>query len=135
MLRFGQKMQVVYREGPEQRVFVFLKNPGPDARRARMVLSRKKKTLVLDPPYILLRKTQAVQSKQRNTVMQPSIFYKSLKIATTASKNCYIVDWAANGQKSYSYLTDDSKIVCKEKGFTLNHENSKYLNMDGMKHQ
>ena len=52
VLRFGQ-MQVVYREGPGGRVFCFLKNPGPDARRARTVLSRKK-TLLLVPPYILL---------------------------------------------------------------------------------
>ena len=35
-------MQVVHREGPESRSFCFLKNPGPGARRARTVLSRKK---------------------------------------------------------------------------------------------
>ena len=48
-------MQVVYREGPGGRVICFLKNPGPDARRAGWFFQGKK-TLLLVPPYILLKK-------------------------------------------------------------------------------
>ena len=44
-----------------------------------------------------------------------------------------IVKWCGTGPKSYSYVTAEGKITCKVKGFTLNHENSQYLNMKGMK--
>ena len=44
-----------------------------------------------------------------------------------------ITEWVATGPKSYSYNTSDGKSVCKVKGFTLNYENSKCLNMDGMR--
>ena len=42
----------------------------------------------------------------------------------------HIVEWVGSGPKSYSYLTNKGKMVCKVKGFTLNHENSKYINMN-----
>ena len=45
----------------------------------------------------------------------------------------HIVQWVASGPKSYSYLTSKGKAVCKVKGFTLNHENSQVINMDGMR--
>ena len=45
----------------------------------------------------------------------------------------HIVEWVGSGPKSYSYLTNEGKMVCKVKGFTLNHENSKYINMDSMR--
>ena len=45
----------------------------------------------------------------------------------------HIVDWVGTGPKSYSYVTSKGVSVCKVKGFTLNYENSKHLNMDGMK--
>ena len=45
----------------------------------------------------------------------------------------HIVEWVGSGPKSYSYLTNKGKMVCKVKGFTLNHENSKYINMDSMR--
>lgn len=45
----------------------------------------------------------------------------------------YITDWVGTGPKSYSYKTSDSNVVCKVKGFTLNHENSQLINFDSMK--
>ena len=44
-----------------------------------------------------------------------------------------IVEWCGTGPKSYSYMTARGANTCKVKGFTLNHENSQYLNMKGMK--
>ena len=43
-----------------------------------------------------------------------------------------IVGWCGSGPKSYSYLTEKGKITCKIKWFSLTHENSQYLNMQGM---
>ena len=34
---------------------------------------------------------------------------------------------------SYSYTTGNGKNVCKVKGFTLNYENSQYINQESMK--
>ena len=45
----------------------------------------------------------------------------------------HIVEWVGSGPKSCSYLTNKGKMVCKVKGFTLNHENSKSINMDSMR--
>ena len=45
----------------------------------------------------------------------------------------HIIDWVGSGPKSYSYLTKKGKMVCKVKGFTLNHENSKLINIDSMR--
>ena len=43
----------------------------------------------------------------------------------------HIVEWCGSAPKSYEYLTSKGKMVCKVKGF--NHENSQYINMDGMR--
>ena len=45
----------------------------------------------------------------------------------------WIVDWVGTGPKSYSYLTNKGEMVCKVKGFSLNHENSQYINMQSMR--
>ena len=45
----------------------------------------------------------------------------------------WIVDWVGTGPKSYSYLTNKGKMVCKVKVFSLNHENSQYINMQRMR--
>ena len=45
----------------------------------------------------------------------------------------HIVDWVGSGPKSYAYLTSKGRMVTKVKGFTLNHENSQYINMSGMR--
>ena len=62
-------MQVVYRESPGGRVFFFfLKNPGPDARRARTVLSRKKNSPPGDSLYttkINPKKCATVETKTK----------------------------------------------------------------------
>jgi len=48
-------------------------------------------------------------------------------------KNNYIKKWVSTGPKSYGYLTNTEKEVVKIKGFTLNCENSKHLNLESMK--
>ena len=45
----------------------------------------------------------------------------------------HIEKWCGSGPKSYSYCTSNGKIVCKVKGFTLNHENSQYINQQTMR--
>ena len=45
----------------------------------------------------------------------------------------YITNWCGSGPKSYAYTTNNGKMVCKVKGFTLNHENSQYINQQTMK--
>ena len=45
----------------------------------------------------------------------------------------YIEKWCGTGPKSYSYCTSNGKMVCKVKGFTLNHENSQYINQQTMR--
>ena len=44
----------------------------------------------------------------------------------------HITKWVASGPKSYSYETLAGKRVCKVKGFSLNYENSQYINMTSM---
>lgn len=44
----------------------------------------------------------------------------------------YITSWCGSGPKSYAYTTNKGKQVCKVKGFTLNYENSLYINQDTM---
>jgi hypothetical protein len=48
-------------------------------------------------------------------------------------KDNYIKEWFSTGPKSYGYLTNTGKGVVKIKGFTLNYENSKHLNIESMK--
>jgi hypothetical protein len=48
-------------------------------------------------------------------------------------KDNYIKEWFSTGPKSYGYLTKTGKEVVKIKGFTLNYENSKHLNIESMK--
>jgi len=48
-------------------------------------------------------------------------------------KDNYIKEWVSTGPKSYGYLTNKGKEVVKIKGFTLNYENSKHLNIESMK--
>ena len=48
-------------------------------------------------------------------------------------KDNYIKEWFSSGPKSYGYLTNTEKGVVKIKGFTLNYENSKHLNIESMK--
>ena len=45
----------------------------------------------------------------------------------------HIEKWCGSGPKSYSYCTSNGKMVCKVKGFTLNHENSQYINQQTMR--
>ena len=45
----------------------------------------------------------------------------------------YITEWYGTGPKSYAYNTFEGKQVCKVKGFTLNYENSLYLNKESIK--
>ena len=45
----------------------------------------------------------------------------------------YIEKWCGSGPKSYSYCTSNGKMVCKVKGFTLNHENSQFINQQTMR--
>ena len=45
----------------------------------------------------------------------------------------HIVEWCGSGPKSYSYITSNDKMVTKVKGFTLNYENSQYINMSSMR--
>ena len=45
----------------------------------------------------------------------------------------YIEKWCGTGPKSYSYYTSNGKAVCKVKGFTLNYENSQYINQQTMR--
>ena len=44
----------------------------------------------------------------------------------------YIVGWTSTGPKTYCYKTNFGRIVCKNKGFTLNHENSQKINFETM---
>lgn len=44
----------------------------------------------------------------------------------------YITAWCGSGPKSYAYTTNKGKEVCKVKGFTLNYENSNYINQKSM---
>ena len=48
-------------------------------------------------------------------------------------KDDHITDWISTGPKSYGYITSKGKETMKVKGFTLNHENSKVLNIHSMK--
>ena len=45
----------------------------------------------------------------------------------------HITDWCGTGPKSYSYTTSNGKNVCKVQGFTLNYENTQYINQESMK--
>jgi len=44
----------------------------------------------------------------------------------------YITNWVSTGPKSYDYITNLSKEICKIKGFFLNYENSQFLNFKTM---
>ncbi len=44
----------------------------------------------------------------------------------------HITAWCGTGPKSYAYTTSKGHSVCKVKGFTLNYENSKYINQSAM---
>ena len=48
-------------------------------------------------------------------------------------KDDHITEWVSTGPKSYGYLTNKGKGMIKVKGFTLNYQNSKRLNIDSMK--
>jgi len=45
----------------------------------------------------------------------------------------YIVEFTSTGPKSYSYVTNSGKTVCKVKGFSLNFRNIAHLNFEVMK--
>ena len=45
----------------------------------------------------------------------------------------YITEFASSAAKSYVFLTNKGRKVCKLKGFTLNHRNSLLINFDVMK--
>lgn len=45
----------------------------------------------------------------------------------------YIVEFVALGPKNYAYLTSSGHMVCKIRGFTLNHKNSQVLNFEVLK--
>jgi hypothetical protein len=51
----------------------------------------------------------------------------------TSWEKTIVKEWFSTGPKSYGYLTNTGKEVVKIKGFTLNYENSKHLNTEGMK--
>ncbi|XP_022777519.1 uncharacterized protein LOC111318937 [Stylophora pistillata] len=57
----------------------------------------------------------------------------SLGDATDELDGSHKANWCESGPKSYSYTTSDGKMVCKVKGFTLNHENSQYINEKTLK--
>ncbi len=40
----------------------------------------------------------------------------------------HIIDWVSTGPKSYDYIDNNLKEVCKIKGFYLNYENSQFIN-------
>ena len=44
----------------------------------------------------------------------------------------YITNWVGTGPKSYSYETNDGEVMCKVKGFTLNHINPLKINAEVM---
>jgi ribosomal protein S20 len=44
----------------------------------------------------------------------------------------YITNWVSTGPKSYDYVTNSQKEMCKIKGFFLNYENSQFLNFKTM---
>jgi ribosomal protein S20 len=44
----------------------------------------------------------------------------------------YITNWVSTGPKSYDYITNLLKEICKIKGFFLNYENSQFLNFKTM---
>jgi hypothetical protein len=45
----------------------------------------------------------------------------------------YITEFCSSGAKSYVYVTNTGKKVCRLKGFTLNHKNSLLINFDVMR--
>ena len=45
----------------------------------------------------------------------------------------YIKEIVIGGAKSYAYTTSDGKIVCKQKGITLDMANSEKINFNTMK--
>jgi hypothetical protein len=45
----------------------------------------------------------------------------------------YITEFVSTGPKSYAYMTNKGKEVCKVKGFTLNYTNSNIINFDSIK--
>ena len=47
-------------------------------------------------------------------------------------KQVYITEFYSKGPKSYAYRTTTGEVVCKIKGFTLNHKNSEKLNIRSM---
>jgi hypothetical protein len=40
--------------------------------------------------------------------------------------------WVSTGPKSYASANEDKKEICKIKGFVLNYENNKHLNLRGL---
>ena len=52
----------------------------------------------------------------------------SLGDLTDELEGNHIIKWCGTGPKSYAYETNKGKVVCKVKGFTLNHKNSKKIN-------
>ena len=57
----------------------------------------------------------------------------SLGDLTDELEGDYITEWCGTGPKSYAYNTAKGKYVCKVKGFTLNYENSLYINNKSIK--
>ena len=53
----------------------------------------------------------------------------SLGELTDTFSGGWMTDWAGTGPKSYSYKTNSGKVTCKVKRFTLNHKNSKLINL------
>jgi ribosomal protein S20 len=47
---------------------------------------------------------------------------------TDELKGKHIINWVSTGPKSYAYIDNDLKEVCKIKGFYLNYENSQFIN-------
>ena len=51
-------------------------------------------------------------------------------------KNCsghYIEEFVSCGPKNYSYKVNTGQVICKVRGFSLNHKNSQVLNFQSMK--
>lgn len=45
----------------------------------------------------------------------------------------WITEFVCNGPKNYAYQTQNGKSVCKVKGFSLNYNNSKIINLESMR--
>ena len=63
----------------EDEFFRFFKKPGPDARRVRR-LFQGKKTLLLEPPTILLTEINSTRQKRKNRKIDPVFFQVAIRI-------------------------------------------------------